>query len=128
MEKKLTLTNCTVLTVNENDDLYEKGRIVIDGNRIVEIGSEETVELQGDVVDMQGRLVMPVKAFHCSGIFTHCLFNGLPILLSYICFFLQRYNCKTDFRTLSITNRIHFFFRKACGKNISKFTTQTACF
>lgn len=59
MESKLTLTNCTVLTVNENDDFYERGRIVIEGNRIVEIGSEETVELQGDVVDLQGRLVMP---------------------------------------------------------------------
>lgn len=59
MKERLTLTNCTVLTVNEQDDHYENGRIVIEDNRIVAVGSAETVAIQGTEVDMQGRLVMP---------------------------------------------------------------------
>lgn len=54
-----TLTNCTILTMNANDDFYAKGRIVLEGNRIVSVGSQEDIPLQGTVVDMNGKLVMP---------------------------------------------------------------------
>ena len=54
-----TLTNCTIITVNDNDEFFENGRIVIRDNRIAAVGSAENVMIQGEAVDMQGRLVMP---------------------------------------------------------------------
>lgn len=59
MNHQQTLTNCTVLTVDSADTFYPRGRIVVTDGRITAIGNEDTVALQGEVVDMGGSLVMP---------------------------------------------------------------------
>lgn len=54
-----TLTNCTILTVDQQDTIYPKGRIQIQGGRIQAVGREEDISLMGDIVDLGGGLVMP---------------------------------------------------------------------
>lgn len=54
-----TLDHCTLLTVDGQDRWYPQGRIVIDGKRIVALGRQDDVPLQGERVDMHGALVMP---------------------------------------------------------------------
>lgn len=54
-----TLTNCTILTINDRDDFYKHGRLVVSGNKILHVGDESQIQLEGEEVDMNGRLVMP---------------------------------------------------------------------
>lgn len=54
-----TLTNCTVLTVDDKDTFFPRGRVQIDNGRILAVGGEEQIPLQGEVVDLKGGLVMP---------------------------------------------------------------------
>lgn len=54
-----TLTNCTILTVDDKDSFFEHGRMVVSGNKILRIGDESQIELEGETVDLNGRLVMP---------------------------------------------------------------------
>jgi len=54
-----TLTNCTVLTIDEQDTVYPQGRIQIQDGRIHAVGSEDDISLTGDVVNLNGGLVMP---------------------------------------------------------------------
>lgn len=54
-----TLTNCTILTVDGEDRFFPRGRMVIHGNTILRVGLESEIPLEGDVVDMGGKLVMP---------------------------------------------------------------------
>ncbi|MFI3249813.1 MAG: amidohydrolase [Eubacteriales bacterium] len=56
---KTTLTNCTILTVDGSDHFYPRGRMVVEGKTICAVGSEEDIPLEGDVVDLEGGLVMP---------------------------------------------------------------------
>lgn len=58
-ESKYTVTNCTLLTVDKNDTFYEHGSMVISGNRILCLGSADTIKPEGTIVDMGGRLIMP---------------------------------------------------------------------
>lgn len=55
----ITLDNCMILTVNENNDFIPDGRIVICNDTIEQIGDKDKIETVGTVIDMQGRLVMP---------------------------------------------------------------------
>ncbi|MFI3313718.1 MAG: amidohydrolase family protein, partial [Eubacteriales bacterium] len=54
-----TITNCTILTVDDQDHFYPRGRMVVEGKRIVQIGHEDNVPLLGQIVDMGGKLIMP---------------------------------------------------------------------
>lgn len=54
-----TLDNCTILTMDEWDHHYVNGRIVIADNIITAIGDADDIKTQGEILDMQGRLVMP---------------------------------------------------------------------
>ena len=54
-----TLTNCTILTVDENDDFFPKGRMTIEGNQILRIGHEHEIPLAGEAIDLHGGLVLP---------------------------------------------------------------------
>lgn len=54
-----TLTNCTIITVDAQDTFYPNGSIVVKGKRIARLGPAETVAIEGEVVDLQGALVMP---------------------------------------------------------------------
>lgn len=55
----ITLDNCIILTVNENNDCIADGRILIKGNCIEAIGTAGAVEKRGTVYDLGGRIVMP---------------------------------------------------------------------
>ena len=54
-----SLINCTILTVDRNDRFFEDGIIVVENNKIKEIGSKEKVIPKGIIYDMEGKLVMP---------------------------------------------------------------------
>ncbi|NLI53647.1 MAG: amidohydrolase [Clostridiales bacterium] len=54
-----TLTNCTILTVDEADTFFARGRMTVQNGRILRIGSEAELPLEGDVADMGGKLVLP---------------------------------------------------------------------
>ena len=54
-----TLTNCTILTVDQTDRFYPRGRIQIDDGKILAVGIEESVPLTGDIVDLRDGLVLP---------------------------------------------------------------------
>ena len=54
-----SLINCTIITVDRNDRFFEDGVIVVENNKIKEIGSKEKVIPEGIIYDMEGKLVMP---------------------------------------------------------------------
>ena len=54
-----TLTNCTILTVDGEDRFFPRGRMTVQGNSILRVGHELELPLEGDVIDMQSRLVLP---------------------------------------------------------------------
>lgn len=54
-----TLTNCTVLAVDAKDTVYPKARVQIQGGRILAVGSEDAIPLDGEIVDLGGGLVLP---------------------------------------------------------------------
>jgi len=58
-ESSYTITNCTLLTVDEQDAFYEHGSMVVSGSRILRVGDAARIAPEGTVVDMGGRLVMP---------------------------------------------------------------------
>ena len=57
--KYLTLDNCLILTVNENNDLITNGRLIIRDNIIEAVGTADTLTAKGTVKDMGGRIIMP---------------------------------------------------------------------
>lgn len=54
-----TLTNCCILTVDDQDRFYPHGRMTVAGNRILRVGHEHLLPLEGDVIDLEGALVLP---------------------------------------------------------------------
>ena len=54
-----TLTNCTILTVDGEDRFFPRGRMTVQGNTILRVGHEHEIPLEGDVIDLEGRLVLP---------------------------------------------------------------------
>ena len=54
-----TLTNCTILTVDGEDSFFPRGRMTVQGNTILRVGHEHELPLEGDVIDLEGRLVLP---------------------------------------------------------------------
>lgn len=59
MDKLFTLTNCTILTVDGQDSFYPDGRIVVEGKRIKRVGAAQDILPEGDLIDLNGALVMP---------------------------------------------------------------------
>ena len=54
-----TITNCTILTVDGEDRFFPRGRMTVSGNTILRVGHEHELPLEGDVIDLEGRLVLP---------------------------------------------------------------------
>lgn len=54
-----TLTNCTILTVDGENRFFPRGCMVIRGNKILRVGHESEIPLEGNKIDMGGKLVMP---------------------------------------------------------------------
>lgn len=59
MKEVYTLVNCTIITVDEKDNFYPDGAMVVEDGRIKKIGDRAEIETEGTVIDMEGRLVMP---------------------------------------------------------------------
>lgn len=55
----MTLTNCTILTMDDEDAYYSSGSIVIEGNIISQIGKADEVVPRGKIIDMNNKLVLP---------------------------------------------------------------------
>lgn len=54
-----SLTNCTILTMDENDSYFPTGTIVIENGRITEIGPIDEITPKGKIVDMKLKIVLP---------------------------------------------------------------------
>lgn len=59
MKKTVTLTNCSILTIDQKDHYYPVGNLVIEGNKIIALGRKDEIPLQGQVIDMTNKLIMP---------------------------------------------------------------------
>lgn len=59
--KQLLLTNAYVITMNKQREAYERGDILIEGNKIKAIGKSDSLEVDNDVemIDCSGKIVMP---------------------------------------------------------------------
>ncbi|MHB1394409.1 MAG: amidohydrolase [Clostridia bacterium] len=58
-KNEMTLVNCTILTMDEKDTFFPDGKIVIEENKIVEIGPSDKVVSRGNIKDMKDKLVLP---------------------------------------------------------------------
>lgn len=54
-----SLVNCTIITMDENDNWYPDGTIVIEDGRIADIGPGESITPKGNVIDMGSKIVLP---------------------------------------------------------------------
>ncbi|MDF2609181.1 MAG: hypothetical protein K0R92_655 [Lachnospiraceae bacterium] len=54
-----SLINCTILTMDNEDNYYPSGTIVIENDRIVDIGSSQDIMTRGHVIDMSNKIVLP---------------------------------------------------------------------
>ncbi|MCL2580026.1 MAG: amidohydrolase [Oscillospiraceae bacterium] len=56
---RYTLTNCTVLTVDEHDSFYPNGAVSVESSVIKAVGNAADITPCGEVVDMGGALIAP---------------------------------------------------------------------
>lgn len=56
---RMTLENCTVVTVDESDRIFTDGRVVIENGLIIAVGDGKDIEAQGKTLDLRGRLLLP---------------------------------------------------------------------
>lgn len=59
MTRYFTLTKGIVLTIDERDNYYPDGKIVIKNNEILAIGSSDKVESRGKEINMKGKIILP---------------------------------------------------------------------
>ncbi|GJM63107.1 amidohydrolase family protein [Persicobacter diffluens] len=55
----IALTNARIITVNQENEVIEKGSIVVENNRIKAIGANIEIPATAKVMDMQGKTIMP---------------------------------------------------------------------
>lgn len=58
-ENVMSLTNCTILTMDEKENYYSSGTIIIENGRITAIGADKDIIPRGRVLNMGGKIVMP---------------------------------------------------------------------
>jgi len=58
---KIALTNARIITVNANNDVIEKGNVIVEGNKIIAVGTAADVPVPADakVIDCTGKTIMP---------------------------------------------------------------------
>lgn len=56
---KTFLKNAYVITMNPKREVYENGSVLIDGDRIVDVGFVKQPDDCREVVDCKGKIVMP---------------------------------------------------------------------
>lgn len=59
IDNTISLTNCTIVTMDDADSYYPKGTIIIENGLISEIGPSEEVIPKGHIIDMKQKIVMP---------------------------------------------------------------------
>ena len=55
----LSLINCTILSMDENENYHATGTIVIENGRIAAIGDSNTIKPRGKLIDMKNKIVLP---------------------------------------------------------------------
>lgn len=58
-EGKIALTNGRIITVNNNNSVIENGSILIDGNRIINVGKNIDIPNDASKIDCAGKTIMP---------------------------------------------------------------------
>lgn len=59
MKQLYTVVNCTIVTIDEQDHYYTDGCMVIEDGRIRELGKRLEIEPMGELIDLEGKLVLP---------------------------------------------------------------------
>ena len=54
-----TIYNATIITVDEKDNFYSNGAMVVKDGIITDIGKKENIKFKGKKIDMHGKIVMP---------------------------------------------------------------------
>lgn len=57
--RKVTLVNGIVLTVDETNSFFPDGVIVVSEGKIEKIGASGTINSEGEIIDMGGKLILP---------------------------------------------------------------------
>lgn len=58
-EGTIAFTNARIITVNNDNEVIENGTIVVEGNRIVSVGTDIGIPSGAKVVDASGKTIMP---------------------------------------------------------------------
>lgn len=54
-----SIINCSILTMDEEDNYYPSGIIIIENDRIAEIGSADNITPRGKIIDFNQKLILP---------------------------------------------------------------------
>lgn len=60
--RQIHIKNAYIVTMNENSQVYKSGEILIEGDRIIAVGSKVDpilVNLDAEIIDAKGKIVMP---------------------------------------------------------------------
>lgn len=58
-EDVMSLINCTILTMDEKENYFPSGTIVIENGRITAIGTDKDIIPRGKVLDMEHKIILP---------------------------------------------------------------------
>lgn len=55
----ISLVNCSILTMDSEENYYSSGTLVIEDDRIVEVGPSEEITPKGQLIDFKNKLILP---------------------------------------------------------------------
>ncbi len=73
---KFTLTDCTIVTMDENNTFFENGYITVDDGVITELGNMENHKLSGEVISMKEKILLP-GLVNCHNHLPSTLYRGM---------------------------------------------------
>lgn len=57
--KVISLINCSIITMDGEDNYYPKGTIIIENDRIAEVGPSDRITPRGNIMDFKNKIVLP---------------------------------------------------------------------